>query len=136
MLRERPVVSLWILGVVPAVAITGLVGLGEDRGARGLRAPEMRVQVVHVDVHLRSWPAASLRALVARTRVTHHDHPVREPHLGVVHGALRIGGPQPLAEAESAGEELERTGHVLIQEIRGDPGHAVGRVHWHSPEAR
>lgn len=136
MLRERPAVPFWILSVVAAVAIPGLVRLGDDRGTGSFRVLEMRVDIVHVDVYLRPDAAGPLRALVVRARVTHHDQTVGQPHLGVSNVALGVCVAKDFAEAEGSGEEVKGARNVLVQEVRADPGVTLGRVLWHGAEAR
>jgi hypothetical protein len=76
---------------VAAVAVLLVDELLGDLGAGGLRALEVRVDVVDVDVEADRLAALLLRVAVALAGIAQEDVRVAEVHLRVVHVALLAG---------------------------------------------
>src|SRR5215210_4693405 len=112
--------SLEVERRVAAVAVLLVGRLLADLCPRRLRTFAVPVDVVDVDVDADRRRAEPLRAPVLAPRLAAEDVPVAEPHLGVPHATLRRLGAQNLLEHERTGQELYRSGAVLVQQIWRD----------------
>jgi hypothetical protein len=88
-LREVPDMTFRILDAIATVSVSLIGRLLDDRPARLLAAPMVRIHVVDVDVEILRLLAEFLGVPVPGSGVAHHDNAFREFHLGMDASRIR-----------------------------------------------